>query len=330
MSGPDVPASALCDAVADHLGYLAAHGYAPTTLRARRYHLRALVTFLEDLEVTEPTAVTPALLEAYQRHLFHHRTRTGAPLSFATQAQRLVPVKAFFSWCARSGRTPYDPAASLVLPKTEHRLPEATLSAQEAEAVLAVPDTTTALGLRDRAVMEVLYSCAIRRAELIGLRVSDLDMARGTLFVRQGKGGRDRHVPIGERAATWVRRYMDDVRPHFATGAGTETLFLTTAGRALSKNLLSKLVTGYVAAGCPEKRGSCHLFRHSAATLMLDAGADVRHVAELLGHRKLETTMVYTRVSIAKLQAVHRATHPAERQAGTTAAVGSRPATLST
>jgi site-specific recombinase XerD len=128
------------------------------------------------------------------------------------------------------GTIPYDPAASLVLPKTEHRLPEAVLSVDEVEAVLAGPDTTTALGIRDRAILEVFYSTAIRRMELIGLRVSDVDHARGTLFVRQRKGGHDPYVPIGERARRWVERYCDDARPVLARRVNADTLFLTTNG----------------------------------------------------------------------------------------------------
>ena len=125
---------------------------------------------------------------------------TGRLCRFRTQSHRLVAVKLLFSWLVRQGRLGFDPAAAIELPKVERRLPEATLSAEEAEAVLAGPDVTTPLGLRDRAVLEVFYSSALRRSELIGLRLADIDGARGTVFVRQGKGAKDRYVPIGERA----------------------------------------------------------------------------------------------------------------------------------
>ncbi|MGH9019510.1 MAG: site-specific tyrosine recombinase XerC [Acidimicrobiales bacterium] len=300
------------EAVRDHLAWLAAHGYAETTLAGRRHHLRALCDFLAQRDVTDPALVTPSLLDSYQRHLFHHKKSDGQPLSFRTQAQRLIPVKGLFAWLTRTGAIPFDPAASLTLPKTEHRLPEAVMSVDEVEAVLAVADTSTALGVRDRAILEVFYSSAIRRTELIKLRVADIDHARGTLFVRQGKGGRDRHVPIGERARHWTQRYCDETRPALARTVGEETLFLTVSGGPFASDVLSRMVTAYVRAGAPAKHGSCHLFRHTAATLMLDHGADVRYVAEMLGHQKLETTMTYTRVSLAKLREVHAATHPAE------------------
>jgi integrase/recombinase XerD len=302
----------LDEAICDHLVWLGSHGYAEGTLSNRRHHLIGLAGFLAEREITDPACVTPTLLDSYQRYLFHYKKRDGTPLSFRTQAQRLIPIKGFFAWLARSGAIPFDPSASLVLPKTEHRLPEGVLSVEEVEAVLACPDTTTALGVRDRAILEVFYSSAIRRMELIGLRVADVDRARGTLFVRQGKGGRDRHVPIGERARSWVQSYCDEARPAFAPFPDIDTLFLTATGGPYAPDVLSRQVAAYIRAGAPDKHGSCHLFRHTTATLMLDAGADVRYVAEMLGHRKLETTMIYTRVSLAKLREVHAATHPAE------------------
>jgi len=223
----------------------------------------------------------------------------------------LYQAKVFFAWMARRGHIPLDPAAGLEMPRPEHRLPGAILSIDEVEAVLAGPDVTTPLGLRDRAVLEIFYSTAIRRAELIKLALSDIDYGRATLFVRQGKGKKDRLVPVGGRALDWTRRYVDEVRPQLVAKTGDRgVLFLSALGRPICADWLTRTVHAYVAVGAPTKRGSCHLFRHSAATHMLEGGADIRYVAELLGHAKLETTQIYTRVSIEKLRAVHAATHP--------------------
>ena len=145
------------------------------------------------------------------------------------------------------------------------------------------------------------------------LRVADIDHARHTVFVRQGKGARDRFVPIGARACGWVTRYLDEIRPQLEGDRHHPALFLSVSGGELALDVLSKMVRAYVSAGAPMKKGSCHLFRHTAATLMLDAGAHVRHIAEMLGHQKLETTMTYTRVSMVKLQEVHARCHPAEQ-----------------
>lgn len=135
----------------------------------------------------------------------------------------------------------------------------------------------------------------------------------GSLFVCQGNGVRDRFVPIGQRALTWTTRYLDDVRPGLERGRRDWTMFLGVSGGPLAPDFLSRMVGAYVRAGAPQKRGSCHLFRHTTATLMLDAGADVRYIAEMLGHRKFETTMGYTRVSKAELQEVYAMCHPAEQ-----------------
>ncbi len=298
-------------AVGDYLTSCAVHGYAQTTLRARRYYLASFTRFLDEREVTEVEHVTPSLLDSYQRHLYHAKKTNGLPLSFRTQVQRIIPVKGLFEWLTRTGVLALDPSISLMLPKVEHRVPEAVLSVEEVEAVLAQPDTTTMLGLRDRVILEVFYSTAIRRAELLQLRVADIDQSRRTVFVRQGKGARDRFVPIGERACHWLQRYLDEVRPELEHGRIHSTLFLSATGGVIAPDVLSRLVSVYVRAGSA-KRGSCHLFRHTTATLMLDAGADVRFIAEMLGHQKLETTMTYTRVSMAKLQEVHSRCHPAE------------------
>lgn len=305
--------NALEQATSDYLTHLAAHGYAATTVRGRRYHLDELTRFLEARDLIDPRQVTPSVLESYQRHLFHHQKRDGTALSFRTQAQRLVPVKSFFSYLAKSGAIGFDPAIGLTLPKTERRLPEAVLSVEEVDAVLAGPDTTTPLRLRDRAILEVFYSTAIRRMELINLQVSDIDVARGSLFVRQGKGAPTDSYPLVS-ARYWVARYLHEVRPQLQRDTRYATLFLSTTGLPLVSDVLTRLVGAYIRAGAGAKKGSCHLFRHTTATLMLDAGADVRHVAEMLGHQKLDTTMQYTRVSMAKLQEVHARCHPAERK----------------
>jgi integrase/recombinase XerD len=316
----------LVDASEDHLAWLLAHGYSPATARTRRFVLANLCSYLAELGVTEVAEVSFAALESYQRNQFHHRKADGAPLSFRTQSHRLVVVKLLCSWLVRQGHLGFDPAAGIELPRVERRLPEATLSADEADAVLAGPDVATPLGLRDRAVLEGLYSSALRRSELIGLRVADVDRQRGTVFVRQGKGAKDRYVPIGERAVAWVRRYVDEVRPRLVKYPDSGVLFVSAGGERLCADWLTRTVRAYVKAGAPTKKGSCHLFRHSAATLMLEGGADVRYVAEYLGHENLESTKIYTRVSVEKLRAVHRATHPAGHQLERTVAAGEHPA----
>jgi len=159
-------------------------------------------------------------------------------------------------------------------------------------------------------MLEVLYSTGVRRSELAHLSVFDLDAERATLLVRQGKGRKDRMVPIGERALAWVGRYLAEVRPGLVVPPDDGTLFLTADGTGLSPVYLGQVARRYVERSGVAKTGSCHIFRHTMATLMLEGGADVRYVQAMLGHAELSSTQVYTHVSIRALQAVHNATHP--------------------
>ena len=263
--------------------------------------------FLESMRVKNYSSRT---LERYQRHLFHLRKPDGKPLTFKAQYARLVPVRAYFKWLTRQNVLLWNPASELELPRLGRRLPRHVLTVGEAEQVLEQPDVSDVIGLRDRAIIEVLYSTGIRRMEVLNLSIYDLDTERGTLMVRQGKGKKDRMVPIGERAIAWLERYFNDARPALMVPPDDGTLFLGATGEELSPNRLTQLVRGYVDAADIGKRGTCHLFRHTMATLMLENGADIRYIQEMLGHVELSTTQIYTQVSIRRLKQVHTLTHP--------------------
>jgi integrase/recombinase XerD len=205
----------------------------------------------------------------------------------------------------------HNPASELELPRLGHRLPKHVLTIAEAEQVLAQPDVTNALGLRDRALMETLYSTGMRRLELASLKLYDIDTERGTVMIRQGKGKKDRVIPIGERAAAWIEKYVRESRPQLVVEPDDGTVFLSNAGEPFSLDHLSDLVRVHVDASKIGKRGACHLFRHTMATLMLEGGADIRYIQAMLGHTDLKTTEIYTQVSIRQLKQIHTATHPA-------------------
>ncbi len=290
--------------------WMGSHGYSPRTIENRRAMLSYLVDWLAERGVTRPVEVTRPMLESYQRACFHYRKRDGHPLSFRSQSQRLLAVRAFFKWAARQNLILHNPASEIDLPKVEQRLPRPALSQAEAELVLAQPDLTDPAGLRDRAMLEVLYATGIRRSELAHLAVFDVDDDRQTLLVRQGKGRRDRMVPIGERALLWTRRYLHEARPRLVAEPDDGTLFVSADGVGFSPDRLTQIARSYVLASGVPKLGACHLFRHTMATLMLEGGADIRYIQAMLGHAELSTTQIYTQVSIRALQAVHAATHP--------------------
>jgi integrase/recombinase XerD len=294
-----------------YLEWLRIRGYSDRTVGNRRNTLEQLFEWLDARDVTRPQEVTRPVLERYQRHLFYLRKPDGKPLSFRAQHSRLVPVRAFFRWLARQGVTLANPAADLDLPRLERRLPKCVLTALETERVLEQPDVSDPLGLRDRAILEVLYSTGIRRSEVVRLGVYDLDAERGTLTVRQGKGKKDRVVPIGERAIYWVRRYLDQVREDLVMPPDENVLFLTRFGEGFRSEPMTHLVRGYIDAAELGKTGACHLLRHTCATLMHENGADIRYLQELLGHAELSTTQIYVQLGIRQLKVVHAATHPA-------------------
>lgn len=300
--------AALADA---YLESLRVRNYSEATIESREHHLREFIKWAEERGFARPCEVTKPTLERYQRWLYHYRKKNGEPLSFRSQHGCLVPVRALFKWLCRQNLLLANPAADLELPRAEKRLPRHVLTAAEAERVLGLPDITNPLGQRDRAVLETLYSTGMRRMELIGLKLYDLDQERGTVFIRQGKGKKDRMIPLGERAFSWIRKYLDDARATLSLSPDDGTVFLTNAGLGFEPNRLTQLVRDYVDAAEIGKTGSCHLFRHTCATLMLEGGADIRFIQQMLGHAKLETTQIYTQVSIRQLKEVHTRTHPA-------------------
>ncbi|MES1176706.1 MAG: site-specific tyrosine recombinase XerC [Myxococcales bacterium] len=294
-----------------YLEWLRVRHYSERTVVNREKAVGLFIEWSEARGVLRPMEVTKPMLERYQRHLYYVRKADGRALSARGQVWRLGPVRAYFKWLTRQNVLLWNPASELELPRTQRRLPKHVLSVSEVEKVLALPDVKDVFGLRDRALLETLYSTGIRRKELIGLGLFDIDTERGTLHVREGKGGRERVVPIGERARLWIDKYVSDARPELLVPPDAGVLFLTRFGEAFRPGPLTNLVRGYVDRAELGKTGSCHLFRHTLATVMLEHGADIRYIQEMLGHAELSTTEIYTQVSIRKLCAVYAATHPA-------------------
>jgi integrase/recombinase XerD len=293
-----------------YLAHQTERNYSQRTVEVNNELLRYFILWCFERGVTRPGQLDRPILESYQRYLFYYRKANGAPLASTNRHARICFVRQWLHWLVKQGHLLYNPAADLDMPKVEKRLPKAVLTVQEVETVLAVPDVATPLGLRDKAILETFYSTGMRRKELAGLTLSCLDRERGTVMIRQGKGKKDRMVPIGERALAWIDSYLDMARPSLMVGEDKDTVFLNVMGMSLGLQHLSVLVKEYVDQADLGKTGSCHLFRHTMATLMLENGADTRTLQAILGHESLESTQIYTHVSIRHLKAVHTATHP--------------------
>lgn len=296
----------------EFLEWCAVRGLSPLTIQTRERGLRRFAAWCSERHLL-PQDVTRPLIERYQRHLHHARKRDGAPLSPGFQVQLLLPLNAFFGYLVRVNRLPANPAADLELPRVPQRLPRSWLSVEEVEQVLQHVLLYGDVGIRDRAIIETFYSTGLRRAELAAMRLRDVDARMGVVRVRHGKGGKDRVVPIGERALAWLAKYREDVRPQWLRGADEGRLWLNPDGTPLKARALTDRLHARLAEAGIDKPGACHIFRHTMATQMLENGADVRYLQAMLGHAQLDTTAIYAHVAIGKLQAIHAATHPAAR-----------------
>ena len=273
--------------------------------------LPRLFRFLKRRAALDPRQVAREDLLAYALSLKRRRTRAGTPLSPWTLSTYLGAVRSFFAFVARRGVVLSNPAAQLELPAPE-RLPRQVLSERDTRRLMSAPFPGTPLGQRDRAVLELLYGTGIRLAECVMLDLGDVDLQRGLLLVRDGKGRKDRLLPLAGRAAAALDLYLRQSRPELLAAPRLAALFVTQHGtRRLLRQGIEILVRRH--ARRIGVRVSTHGLRHACATHLIRHGADVRQVQELLGHRDLATTALYTRVAIKDLrEAVERA-HPRER-----------------
>lgn len=304
--------------------------YAGPTIETQRMLMRWFTVYAEERAVVHLRAVTRPLVERYQRHLYTLQVRIGGgpgryeravgtlkPLSIAGQHGRLWAVVRFFRWCVRSGHLEHSPATCIELPRLPRKLPKPALTVAEVEQIAAVLDVATPAGLRDRAMLEVLYATGIRRSELTALTLDDVDRERGVVRVRCGKGQKGRVVPISVRALAWVDRYLAEVWAAVPAAREHRRLFVIIGsprqrenGRPLAAPIVTRLMGGYLVAAGIAKPGACHIFRHTAATLMMENGADIRAIQDYLGHSDLKTTGIYTNVSLKYLKEQHAKSHP--------------------
>jgi len=297
-----------------YLESLASRHYSEHTLNGRRDALRLFLVWAQERDLRRAAQITRPILEAYQRWLWRYTKADGKRLGWSTQRARLGILKDWFRWLTRQDVLLHNPASELELPRPEKRLPALALTLNQMAALLAVPNVHDPLGVRDRALLEVFYSTGLRRLELCRLEVTAFHAERRTLHIRQGKGYKDRVVPVGEQAAHWLDKYLTEVRSRLCCDTRTQALFLTGYGGAFHPDVVSRMVSAWLKVAGVSK-GSCHLLRHTCATHMLEGGADIRYIQQLLGHESLETTAIYTEVSIRQLQEVHARCHPSGKLA---------------
>ena len=232
----------------------------------------------------------------------------GAAFSARSQARLLSALRRYYRFLVRERLRADDPTALIEAPRLGRPLPK-TLAAADVDKLLAAPATDDALGLRDRAMLELMYACGLRVTELVKLGAHQLNLARGVVQV-VGKGGRERLVPVGEEAQHWLERYVRQARPELAGHGAVEALFVSRRGDAMTRQNFWHLIRRYARQAGITSRLSPHTLRHAFATHLLEHGADLRAVQMLLGHRDLSTTQIYTHVTRARLKSLHEKHHP--------------------
>ena len=275
-------------------------GLSPNTLAAYRRDMKGFSEWLQAQSLTLEHAGENDI-QAYFADRFD-QTRAS------TANRRLTVLRRFYQWALREKHVSTDPTLKLLTAKNAPRLPK-TLSEAQVEALLAVPNTETPLGLRDRAMLELLYASGLRVSELVNLPMLSLNLREGVLRIT-GKGSKERLVPFGEEAADSLQKYLDQSRPTLLGKLNATAVFVTQRGAAMSRVMFWKLIKKYALVADIHVPLSPHTLRHAFATHLLNHGADLRAVQMLLGHSDISTTTIYTHVARERLKALHAQHHP--------------------
>lgn len=297
----------------EFINSLKVRNMAKRTIKFQRWKLGKFLIFLSQKNIKKPDQISKVIIFDYQTELYHTINNRGRPNSVSSQNNMLATAKSFTAFLKQRDYIISDPAQDVQYAKTPKTLPRGILTKSEARRIINAPDTRCTLGYRDKTIMEVLYTTGIRKEELNNLTLNDVDYHDGFLRIIQGKGNKDRITPLGRISCRYLENYINAVRPDLIKDPCNNHLFLSSRGNRLSANVVWELVKKYAKKAKVKKNVSPHTFRHTCATAMLKNKADIRAVQELLGHESLDTTQVYTRVTINDLKEVHARCHPREK-----------------
>ena len=295
----------------EFLSWREAMNYAEGTLHRMRGDLRSFLLWSSERGIEESKDVTKLILESYQRYLSRYKKENGKPLGISTQINRIDTIKHFFSRLCKTNRLDANPASDLERPRKPQRVLPKALTEQEIKNILNIPDITDPLGIRDRCLLTLLYSAGLRRNEACRLRIDEIDREKEVIFVNQGKGGKDRYVPLGRDALYWYERYLEEGRSKLVLNDSIMEVFISSYGEGMSHGSMGNRVKNIMKEAGIDKNGmGSHSFRHSCGSHLLAGGADLRYIQLILGHASPETTALYTHTSIEELCEVHRKAHP--------------------
>ena len=296
------------DIIPNYLKHLRTLNRSPLTIRVVKYDLQAFLRFLETEKIFHVEDLTRDVLAEYQQELAFHLTAKGSLLSPLTQSKTLTLIRGFTRFLKEKDYLLHDPGEAIKLPKKPQRLPKVILSQSEITKLLNAPDMKTNKGYRDRIILEILYDTAIRRAEVADIKITDLDLNAGYIHIR-GKGNKERIVPLSKSVCELTQNYILFIRPAFLK-QDDGYLILNYQGQRMSERAIWKIVKQYAETARIKKTVTTHTLRHTCATHMLRNGAPVRHLQEMLGHASLDSTQIYTRVTINDLKEIHAKYHP--------------------
>jgi integrase/recombinase XerD len=303
----------LNDLLSIFITQMGARNYAKSTLTGYGRYLRQFVDYLRANNITDLRQVTRDTIAAYRIRLFEFRDKNGRPHTISTISINIRAVKRFFEYLEASNQILINPAEHLKEPKKEARLPRAVLTEDEALQILNMPNLSTMIGIRDRAILEIFYSTGIRLSELLNLTIYDCDLQGGFLRVK-GKFSKDRMVPLGKHAIKFLKEYITRVRGrHTLNNATVRNLFVNQTGRPLASQSLHQQMRKYAKKAGIGKHVTSHVFRHTFATQLVRNGADIRVVQKMLGHSRLSVTQIYTHVAGVDVKKTHSDSHPREK-----------------
>ena len=291
--------------IMDFKNHLRTVGYAQSTVACYCQYLGYFLAYLQDRDVTDLKKVTRQAVLDYQA------TVCAMPLAMETKALRIRPVKRLFEYLVSSHRLLVDPTEGIVETNRKNRTLAPVLTIEEMARLLRQPNLSLRSQIRDRAIMEVLYCSGIRLGELLNLGVYDADLKDKVLYIRKGKGGKQRVVPLGQNACRYLKEYLEKIRPWWVRKKQKERkLFLNHSGSPLQAQSVRCFLRQYRIQAKIQKPVSPHTFRRTCATHLVQNGADIRYIQKLLGHRHIRTTQIYTRIVPVDVKAVHETTHP--------------------
>lgn len=284
---------------------LLSSGYAENTVELYRKNLGLFNRYLTERRVSDLRKVNRKIILDYKERVM------AETVSMETKALKLRPVKRLFEYLIQANRLLINPTEGLVETCRKNRKILPVLTIKEMETLLQQPDLSFAMQFRNRAIMEVLYSTGIRLNELLKLTIHDPNLEEKTLFISKGKGRKQRVVPLGKNSRQYLKEYLEKIRPKYATGnPGESTLFLSNNGAPLRPETLRQAIRDYRIKAGITKTVSPHTFRRSCATHLMQQGADIRYVQQLLGHSRLSTTQTYTKVMPVEVKKIHEQCHP--------------------